>query len=122
MLPLIISGWIGKKNKDFAKSLLKRLELWDYRDSKVSILSGGQKQRVAFARALINNPELILADEPTANLDSETAKEVGKLLIEISKEDRAVFLVTHQEYLFRHSHKVYELKNGVLEGKRLCRR
>ncbi len=122
LLPLIISGWIGKKKRDFAEGLLKKLEIWDHKDCRVSMLSGGQKQRVAFARALINDPDLILADEPTANLDVETAKEVGKLLISISREGKAVFLVTHQDYLFRHSDRIYELKDGFLEGRKLCRR
>ncbi len=104
----------GRINKSLALDLLKDVGLLEVKDMKAGLLSGGQKQRLALARALINSPSLILADEPTANLDKETAKEILNLLKNISSKS-SIILVTHDEELMKFSDKRYLLRNGILE-------
>jgi putative ABC transport system ATP-binding protein len=114
LLPARIRGRGGWKTKEAARDLLGRLKMYAHRDMKASILSGGQKQRVAIARALINSPSLILADEPTANLDRETAMEIGGILSELRDDGKAVLVVTHDEGMHRRSDRVYTLTGGAL--------
>lgn len=114
LLPLRIKGWIGKREKDYIESILKGLDIWDIRRMKTSLLSGGQKQKVAIARALANRPELILADEPTANLDKDNALEVCRILKGLSASGIAVLAVTHQEDIENISDSVYLLEKGKL--------
>jgi putative ABC transport system ATP-binding protein len=83
---------------------------------KPNELSGGQRQRVAIARALVNNPAIILADEPTGNLDSKTSIEIMGLLEEIHKKGNTIILVTHEEDIAMHAHRIVRLKDGIVES------
>ena len=112
MLPMSIAGVPEKKAEERARALLQRLGLKGREHHKPSELSGGQRQRVAIARALANNPTVILADEPTGNLDSKSGAEVMKILDEIHAEGRTIILVTHDKSLVKHATRVVELKDG----------
>ncbi len=112
-----IPGWLGKRNKklveDRAKELLKLLGLESRMENKPMALSGGEQQRVAVARALINNPDIILADEPTGNLDSANAKELHQLFFDLRKEFNQTFLiVTHNEELAAQCDRTVHMKDG----------
>ncbi len=112
-----IPGWIaGRKKNELqtaANNILKRLGLADRIENKPNQLSGGEQQRVAVARALINNPDIIFADEPTGNLDSKHAKELHKLFVELSEEFNQTFvIVTHNEELAGLSKRVLKMKDG----------
>lgn len=112
-----IPGWIGGKNKSAtekrAKELLEKLGLSQRLNNKPGQLSGGEQQRVAVARALINNPSIIMADEPTGNLDSANANEMHQLFINLRNEFQQTFLiVTHNEELARMSDKILQMKDG----------
>lgn len=114
-----IPGWIaGKKNKDVekrAKELLELLNLKDRGEHKPGQLSGGEQQRVAVARALINNPSIVMADEPTGNLDSENAKELHNLFIDLRNRFMQTFLiVTHNEQLAQLSDRLLHMKDGKI--------
>jgi putative ABC transport system ATP-binding protein len=116
MLPMIFQNIPEDKRVDVAKKLLERVGLGDRMDHKPKELSGGQMQRVAVARALANNPEVILADEPTGNLDTKTGLEIMKLLGEINKkEGKTVILVTHDQDLVQNSKRVIYIKDGRIE-------
>ncbi len=115
-----IPGWIaGRKKNELnaaAKLILKRLGLEDRIENKPNQLSGGEQQRVAVARALINNPDIIFADEPTGNLDSQHARELHKLFVELSEEFNQTFvIVTHNEELASLSKRVLKMKDGKFE-------
>lgn len=112
-----IPGWLGNRNKkqveDRAKELLKMLGLENRIDNKPNALSGGEQQRVAVARALINNPDIILADEPTGNLDSANAKELHQLFFDLRKQFNQTFLiVTHNEELAAQCDRIVHMKDG----------
>ena len=112
-----IPGWLGKRNKkqveERAKELLKLLGLESRMENKPMALSGGEQQRVAVARALINNPDIILADEPTGNLDSANAKELHQLFFDLRKEFKQTFLiVTHNEELAAQCDRTVHMKDG----------
>lgn len=116
---ICIPGWIaGKKNKEVekrAKELLEILNLKDRGDHKPGELSGGEQQRVAVARALINNPSIVMADEPTGNLDSANAKELHNLFIDLRKRFQQTFLiVTHNEELALLSDRLLHMKDGII--------
>lgn len=112
-----LPGLIGGKRKSSrAADLLKRVGLWDRRDHLPSELSGGEQQRAAIARALINDPKLVLCDEPTGNLDEETAGSVHQLILELAREGRTFCIVTHEEGLVRKGDRVYRLHEGVVES------
>lgn len=115
LLPAKISGFVSKKVKERALDLLRDFGLFEFRNLKTGLLSGGQKQRLSIARALINDPSLILADEPTANLDRETSDEIAKILQKIVTDGKAMLIVTHQEELINSCDRKYILKNGKLE-------
>jgi putative ABC transport system ATP-binding protein len=118
-LPLIYSG-VGKKERmDRAVEVLQKVKLEDRMHHKPNELSGGQCQRVAIARALINNPSIILADEPTGNLDSKTSHEIMEMLGKIHAEGNTVILVTHEEDISGFAHRVVRLKDGLVETDRL---
>ena len=109
MLPLIYAG-IGKvKRMELAKQTLEEVKLGDRMAHKPNELSGGQRQRVAIARALVNHPAIILADEPTGNLDSKTSIEILGLLEEIHKMGNTVIIVTHEEDIAQHAHRIIRL-------------
>ncbi|OHD65748.1 MAG: hypothetical protein A2176_13960 [Spirochaetes bacterium RBG_13_51_14] len=115
LLPARIRGRLGRETRERAAEMLERLRIYRFRKMKTAVLSGGQKQRVAIARALVNRPSLILADEPTANLDKKTAREIFDILIDLKKEGRAVLIVTHDDYMHGLSDKVYIMENGRLK-------
>ncbi len=121
LLPARILGRINRKTLDHSDDLLKKLGLIEYKYTRTALLSGGQKQRVALARAMINNPDLILADEPTANLDNETAEEINSFLLDIAGSGKSVLVVTHNEYMFSRSNRSYVINNGKLEEQALSK-
>jgi lipoprotein-releasing system ATP-binding protein len=114
-----IPGWVAKRNKTEVKNeatkLLARLGLANKTSNKPNQLSGGEQQRVAVARALINNPLIVFADEPTGNLDSANATELNKLFAELSSENERTFLIaTHNEGLAAISNTIFQIKDGIL--------
>ena len=116
LLPAVPLGAVSDETIRRAKMLLERVGLSDRRGHRPAELSGGERQRAALARALVNGPELLLADEPTGNLDRTTAQQVGELLVEIQKtEPMMLIVVTHSERLAELMQKRLELDNGVLK-------
>jgi ABC-type lipoprotein export system ATPase subunit len=116
LLPARIRGHVGKETRDLADEILERLRIYKYKKTKTAILSGGQKQRVAIARALVNRPSLILADEPTANLDRKTAHEIFDILLDLKKEGKAILIVTHDDYMHGRSDLVCTMEDGRLKA------
>ena len=114
-LPLIYSGIARKERLERAMEVLGKVHLEDRSHHKPNELSGGQCQRVAIARALINNPAIILADEPTGNLDSKTSYEIMDILGKIHNDGNTVVLVTHEEDIAGFAHRVIRLRDGVIE-------
>ncbi|MCF8425071.1 MAG: ABC transporter ATP-binding protein [Bacteroidia bacterium] len=119
MLPLVYAGIEKTKREEMAKKVLEQVGLGNRMSHKPNELSGGQRQRVAIARALVNNPAIILADEPTGNLDSKTSIEIMGLLEEIHKNGNTIILVTHEEDIALHAHRIVRLKDGVVESDNL---
>jgi putative ABC transport system ATP-binding protein len=115
-LPLIYSGVNKSKRLDRAAEVLGMVGLGDRMTHKPNELSGGQRQRVAIARALVNNPSIILADEPTGNLDSKTSDEIMKILEEIHANGNTIILVTHEPDVSLHAHRIVRLKDGQIES------
>jgi putative ABC transport system ATP-binding protein len=115
MLPLVYAG-IGKtKREEVATTHLVNVGLGDRMEHKPNELSGGQRQRVAVARALVNTPSILLADEPTGNLDSKTSEEIMKLFAEIHSKGNTIILVTHEEDIAKHAYRIIKLKDGEIE-------
>ncbi|PWS29158.1 macrolide ABC transporter ATP-binding protein [Pedobacter yonginense] len=115
-LPLIYAG-TSKKDRDArAAKALENVGLGNRMDHKPNELSGGQRQRVAVARALINNPSIILADEPTGNLDTKTSIEIMALLEEIHSKGNTIILVTHEEDIAQHAHRIVRMRDGLIEN------
>ncbi len=114
-LPLIYAGISKNEREKRAKEVLEQVGLSDRIHHKPNELSGGQRQRVAVARALVNNPSIILADEPTGNLDSVTSNEIMALFDEIHKKGNTIILVTHEEDIALHAHRIIRLKDGEIE-------
>lgn len=115
-LPLVYAGF-SKANRDArAKEVLESVGLANRMNHKPNELSGGQRQRVAIARALVNKPAIILADEPTGNLDSKTSVEIMGLFEEIHKKGNTIILVTHEEDIALHAHRIVRLKDGLVES------
>lgn len=112
MLPLIYAGYSKEERIEMAKKTLENVHLGDRMDHKPNELSGGQRQRVAVARALVNNPAIILADEPTGNLDSKTSIEIMGLFEEIQSQGNTVIVVTHEEDIALHAHRIIRLIDG----------
>jgi len=115
-LPLIYAGMNKEERLAKAEDTLKNVGLQDRITHKPNELSGGQRQRVAVARALVNNPSIILADEPTGNLDSKTSMDILSLFEQIHKMGNTIILVTHEEEVARHAHRIIRLKDGEIES------
>ncbi|WP_313808299.1 ABC transporter ATP-binding protein [Flavobacterium sp.] len=115
-LPMIYAGHNKESRTNRATTVLTQVGLADRMDHKPNQLSGGQRQRVAVARALVNHPSIILADEPTGNLDSKTSVEIMNLFDEIHANGNTVILVTHEEDIARHAHRIIRLRDGVIES------
>jgi putative ABC transport system ATP-binding protein len=113
-LPLIYSGVPSKDRTDRAKQSLQMVELTDRMHHKPNELSGGQRQRVAIARALVNHPSIILADEPTGNLDSQTGVEIMKLFDRLHAEGNTIILVTHERDIAEYAHRVISIRDGKI--------
>ena len=114
-LPLVYSGISKKERTERAMEVLKTVKLDDRSHHKPNELSGGQAQRVAIARALINNPSIILADEPTGNLDTKTSYEIMDIMSKIHTTGNTVILVTHEEDISMYAHRVIRLRDGIIE-------
>ncbi|MFT4681567.1 MAG: putative ABC transport system ATP-binding protein [Granulosicoccus sp.] len=114
-LPLIYAGIPLSKRNERGNEVLKQVGLDDRATHRPNELSGGQRQRVAVARALVNHPSIILADEPTGNLDSKTSIEIMGLFEDIHKAGNTVILVTHEEEIARHAHRIIRLRDGLVE-------
>ena len=121
-LPLIYAGISGSERKERAKQALIDVGLGDRMHHKPNELSGGQRQRVAIARALVSNPAIILADEPTGNLDSKTGEEIMGLFHEIHEKGNTIILVTHEEYIAEHALRIIRLKDGLIEKDEIVER
>lgn len=117
-LPLVYTGWSKKKREERAKEVLDIVGLADRIDHKPNELSGGQRQRVAIARALVNNPSIILADEPTGNLDTKTSIEIMRIMEDIHSNGNTIILVTHEPDISEHAHRIIRLRDGNVESDR----
>jgi len=115
-LPLIYSGLKKKKRREMATLSLEAVGLGDRIDHKPNELSGGERQRVAVARALVNKPSLLLADEPTGNLDTKTGEEILQLFEELHANGNTLLVVTHEEYIARHARRIIRLRDGLIES------
>ncbi|ATA73660.1 MULTISPECIES: ABC transporter ATP-binding protein [Capnocytophaga] len=115
-LPMVYAGVGKEKRSERAKEVLQLVGLGDRMMHKPNELSGGQRQRVAVARALVNSPSIILADEPTGNLDSKTSYEIMALFDEIHSKGNTVILVTHEEDIAQHAHRIIRLRDGLIDN------
>jgi putative ABC transport system ATP-binding protein len=115
-LPLIYSGMGPSKRRNRALEAIASVGLADRVKHRPNELSGGQRQRVAIARALVNNPSIILADEPTGNLDSATGAEIMVVLDELHRRGNTIIVVTHEEAIARHAHRIIRLRDGYVES------
>jgi len=115
-LPLVYAGYSAEERNVKAAEVLGKVGLGDRMNHRPNQLSGGQRQRVAVARALVNNPSIILADEPTGNLDSITSLDIMHLFEEIHQMGNTVIVVTHEEEVASHSHRILRLRDGLVES------
>ncbi len=115
-LPMVYAGYNKTDRHARAKEVLTQVGLADRMDHQPNQLSGGQRQRVAVARALVNKPSIILADEPTGNLDSKTSEEIMKLFDDIHALGNTVILVTHEEDIAQYAHRIIRLRDGIIES------
>lgn len=114
-LPMIYAGMSKKERTERAEQVMEMVGLKERMDHKPNELSGGQRQRVAIARALVNNPSIILADEPTGNLDTKTSYEIMNIFESINNGGNTVILVTHEEDIARHAKRIIRLRDGLVE-------
>ena len=114
-LPLIYNGTPASKRKKLAMDALDRVGLSDRVTHRPNELSGGQRQRVAIARALVNSPKIILADEPTGNLDTRTGEEIMEIFEDLHDNGNTIILVTHEEYIAEHTNRIVRLRDGKIE-------
>ncbi len=114
-LPLIYAGIPSQKRKELAKQALDRVNLSDRMEHRPGELSGGQRQRVAIARALVNNPSILLADEPTGNLDSTTSEEIMGVFQSLHDSGQTILVITHEAGVAAHAHRQIHLKDGLIE-------
>jgi len=113
-LPLIYNGTPADERMEKAKKALERVDLTDRMSHKPNELSGGQRQRVAIARALVNSPSIVLADEPTGNLDSKTGEEIMALFENLYRQENTIILVTHENDIARHAHRIIHIRDGKI--------
>ncbi len=121
-LPLIYAGVSGHERRERAEDALEKVGLADRMTHKPNELSGGQRQRVAVARALVTNPSIILADEPTGNLDTKTGADIMELFHEIHQAGNTIILVTHEEYIAEHAKRIIRLRDGLIEKDEIVER
>ncbi|MBK8290798.1 MAG: ABC transporter ATP-binding protein [Flammeovirgaceae bacterium] len=114
-LPLIYAGYSKSERTEMAMEALENVSLGDRYHHKPNELSGGQRQRVAIARALVNSPSIILADEPTGNLDSKTSYDIMSLFHELHEKGNTIIMVTHEDDIAHYSHRIIRLKDGLVE-------
>ena len=114
-LPLIYGGASSSERRERAKEAMERVGLGDRMHHKPNELSGGQRQRVAIARALVTHPSIILADEPTGNLDTKTGDEIMQLFEVLHEEGNTIILVTHEEYIAEHANRIIRVRDGLIE-------
>ncbi|MDO1444694.1 ABC transporter ATP-binding protein [Rhodocytophaga aerolata] len=115
-LPLIYAGYNKADRTEMALEALKSVGLGDRAKHKPNELSGGQRQRVAIARALVNNPSIVLADEPTGNLDSKTSYEIMDLFEDLHSKGNTIIMVTHEEDIAQYAHRIIRLRDGLIES------
>lgn len=115
-LPLVYAGYKGSERADMAYAALEGVGLGDRAHHRPNELSGGQRQRVAIARALVNNPSIILADEPTGNLDSKTSYDIMDLFSKLHDQGNTIIMVTHEEDISEYAHRVIRLRDGLIES------
>ena len=120
-LPMVYSGMSTSNRKKLAQEAIERVGLSDRMKHKPSELSGGQRQRVAIARALVNNPSIILADEPTGNLDSATGEEIMEIFDQLHTAGNTIILVTHETDIAAHANRILKLKDGLVESDTLVK-
>ena len=118
-LPLIYAGKAKAERVERAREVIEQVGLTDRINHKPNELSGGQRQRVAVARALVGNPSIILADEPTGNLDSKTSVDIMRLFSEIHRKGNTIILVTHEEDIARYAHRIIRLRDGHVESDKI---
>ncbi|MCU4177768.1 ABC transporter ATP-binding protein [Carboxylicivirga sp. N1Y90] len=116
MLPLIYAGLPKNERIKLGKEVMEKVALTDRMEHRPNEMSGGQRQRVAVARALVNNPSIILADEPTGNLDSKTSVDIMRLFNQIHQSGNTIILVTHEEEIAQHAHRIIRLRDGLIES------
>jgi putative ABC transport system ATP-binding protein len=116
ILPLIYAGVSKQEREKRGKAVMESVGLEDRMNHRPNEMSGGQRQRVAVARALVNNPSIILADEPTGNLDSKTSVDIMRLFDEIHQQGNTIILVTHEEDIAQHAHRIIRLRDGLIES------
>src|SRR5690606_20898795 len=115
-LPLVYAGVGSTERKERAKEALERVQLGDRVHHRPNELSGGQRQRVAIARALVNRPSILLADEPTGNLDSATSGEIMNIFEDLAREGQTVIMVTHEPDIAAHARRVIVLRDGLISN------
>jgi putative ABC transport system ATP-binding protein len=113
-LPLVYAGVSSDERKRRARGALERVQLGGRMDHRPNELSGGQRQRVAIARALVNNPSILLADEPTGNLDSTTSEEIMRVFEDLASQGQTVIMVTHEPDIAQHARRVVVLRDGLV--------
>ena len=114
-IPLIYAGLKAKQRRELAKQALESVGLGDRVKHKPNEISGGEKQRAAIARALVNNPLIILADEPTGNLDTKTGEEIMKIFYKLHQQGNTLIMVTHEAEVARHARRIIHLRDGLIE-------
>ena len=121
-LPLIYNGTPAEERIEKARKALERVDLADRMQHKPNELSGGQRQRVAIARALVNNPSIVLADEPTGNLDSKTGEEIMALFENLYRQANTIILVTHENDIAQHAHRIIHIRDGRIASDEAVKR
>ena len=114
-LPLVYAGWSRSERRERARTVLEQVGLGDRVDHRPNELSGGQRQRVAIARALVNEPSIILADEPTGNLDTETGEDIMRLFEDLHRSGHTLIVVTHEDEIAEHARRIIRLRDGEIE-------